>query len=313
MAIKIDKLRIVNSNDNNNTDWNAEQKEQDTPAEIFASNERINSSLIDEYMRHHRFKVGNLRGYQSELWQAATNAVLDNWYFPVNGCPWEPDYFTQKYYLDARGKRHHEKEIESVSPPTTRMNRSRWLYICAEEASVVREIEWQFDTATTWGVINAELLRGTYETMKTHNPNTLVTHKQIMGSNDDEGDLCIINQNTASRTKIRELLNKHVFDPETNRHATIAGMDNKKIAAPISFDNPRQKPYYVRVNGRLSFSIKMIIKAGTYIAGGIYVNKDGWDRHLSYWENTLKIDREVIDVCLAKLNGAGKNKTWHWT
>jgi len=291
---------------------------EDTPLpeeearDYFRENEEVNSNILSEYMSHHRFKTENLRGYQRELFQSATDTIMSNWFFPVNGCPWQPDYFTQRYYLCPEGKLHHDRDIKNICPPSTRMHRSRWLYTLAEQTAAVRELEWHFNTATTWGVITGELMRGTYETMKTHNPNSLVTHKQIMGSNESEGDLCIINRNQAARTTLVTLLNKNVYHKDKNKYGTIAGMHLKELAGPVTLDNPRQLPYYVRVNGRLSFCLKMIIKVGVYIASSMYVNKDGWDTDLDHWEETLKMDRAVIDVALAKLNGATQNKTWHW-
>lgn len=308
MTLNKNKLKLVEINEGRD---HSQLPEEDA-YQSFKRNEEINTSLIDEYMRHHRFKTQNLRGYQRELFQTATDTIMDNWYFPVNGCPWQADYFTQKHYLCPKGELHHERDIKNVCSPSTRMHRARWLYTLAEQTAAVRELEWQFNTATTWGVITAELLRGTYETMKTHNPNSLITHKQIMGNNEREGDLCIVNRSRAARTTLVGLMEKNVYHKDKNKYGTIGGMHLKELSGPVTLDNPRQLPYYVRVNGRLSFCLKMIIKVGVYIASSMYVNKDGWDTDLGYWEETLKIDRKIIDVALAKLNGANQGKTWHW-
>ena len=94
-----------------------------------------------------------------------------------------------------------------------------------------------------------------------------------------------------------------------NPYATMTTISDDKIRSmekhylgngPL-LQKPRQKRYYVRVNGRLAFSLKCMIAGAVHLATGIYNNREGWDAELDHWENGLRHSRDIIDVALAKI------------
>ena len=261
-----------------------------------ANTKNVNKNLLEEYFTANRIQIAKLNSYQKDVWNCAMDTVLmHSYYFPVNACPWDTDYFEGGEYLDLAGNRVTNEALAKQTPQIRR-ERMQWLMDYAYNVMDLRAVNIHGDLSTVWSQISIAILVGTYKAMCSQDMNDLCSQRYIL----DPNGLGIVDKFiNSNKGTLLKLLRSRTAD-EHNRHGQISfkrKSDNR--SENITTIDGKLKMYYSRVNARAMFCAKTVIFDAHQTAFALMRNRRYAHEKYRYWIEDLGHSTDLINLIIA--------------